>query len=53
MNPTMRVVKIQHQQHLLQASGKGYEVIGTGEPNKPAAVRSYNTSIDWDDDWSE
>ena len=49
--PTMCMVKIQHQQHLLQASNQGYEVIGTGEPNQPAGAREFN-GIDWDD-WDE
>ena len=49
------MVKIQHQRMLLSGSNEGdqgYEVIGTGEPNKPAAVREFN-GIDWDDwdDW--
>ena len=49
--PTMCMVKIQHQRMLLSGSNEGdqgYEVIGTGEPNKPAAVREFN-GIDWDD----
>ena len=50
--PAMQVVMLQHQQHLLSGSGKGYEVIGTGQPNLPAGVRQYNGSIDWDD-WDE
>ena len=51
--PAMQVVMLQHQQHLLSGSGKGYEVIGTGQPNLPAGARQYNGGIDWDDDWSE
>ena len=51
----MRVVMLQHQQHLLSGSGKGYEVIGTDQPNFPAGARQYNGGIDWDDwdDWDE
>ena len=51
MNPTMRVVLLQHQTMLLSDSDKGYEVIGTGEPNQPAGVRSNNNYNVWDDDW--
>ena len=53
--PAMRVVMLQHQQHLLSGSGKGYEVIGTDQPNLPAGARQYNGGTDWDDwdDWDE
>ena len=33
-------------------SGKGYEVIGTDQPNLPAGARQYNGGTDWDD-WDE
>jgi len=49
--PAMQVVMLQHQQHLLSGSGKGYEVIGTDQPNLPAGARQYNGGIDWDDDF--
>ena len=53
MKPAMRVVLLQHQQHLLSGSGNsGYEVIGTDPPNLPAGARQYNGSFDWDD-WDE
>ena len=45
----MRVVLLQHQQHLLSGSGKGCGVIGTDQPNLPAGARQYNGGIDWDD----
>ena len=45
----MRVVMLQHQQYLLSGSGKDYEVIGTDQPNLPAAARQYNGGIDWDE----
>ena len=48
----MLVVLLQQQQHLLSGSGKGYEVIGTDQPNLPAGARQYNGGIDWDD-WDE
>jgi len=53
--PAMQVVKIQHSQMLCTSdsgSGKGYEVIGTDQPNLPAGARQYNGGIDWDD-WDE
>ena len=49
----MRVVMLQHQQHLLSGSGKGYEVIGTDQPNLPAGARQYNGCDDDWDDWDE
>ena len=54
----MLVVLLQQQQHLLSGSGKGYEVIGTDQPNLPAGARQYNGDIDWDDwddrdDWDD
>jgi hypothetical protein len=42
----MRVVMLQHQQHLLSGSGKGYEVIGTDQPNLPAGARQYNGDME-------
>jgi hypothetical protein len=47
--PAMQVVLLQHQQTLLAGSGKGYEVIGTDQPNLPAGARQYNDGIDWDE----
>jgi len=47
--PAMQVVKIQHSQ-MLCTSGKGYEVIGTDQPNLPAGARQYNGGIDWDEE---
>ena len=51
----MRVVMLQHQQHLLSGSGKDYEVIGPDEPDAPAGARGYRDGIDWDewDDWDD
>ena len=51
--PAMRVVMLQHQQHLLSGSGsgKGYEVIGTDQSNLPAGARQYNGCDDDWDDW--
>ena len=46
--PAMLVVMLQQQQHLLSGSGKGYEVIGTGENNRPAGARSISSG--WDDE---
>ena len=48
--PAMRTVQLQHRTMLLTGSDKGYEVIGTDNPNLPAGVRSCN---DWEDDWDE
>jgi hypothetical protein len=45
--PSMHVVLLQYQHQLLAGSGKGYEVIGTGEPNLPAGARDFD---DWDED---
>ena len=50
--PSMHVVLLQYQHQLLAGSGKGYEVIGTDQPNLPAGARQYNGGIDWDD-WDE
>ena len=54
--PKMHVVKIQHSGIICTSpgggSGKGYEVIGTDQPNLPAGARQYNGGIDWDD-WDE
>ena len=52
--PAMRTVQLQHRTMLLTGSDKGYEVIGTDEPNLPAG-RSFrgNGRVNWDDDWSE
>ena len=49
--PKMHVVKIQHSGIICTSpgSGKGYEVIGTDQPNLPAGARQYNGSFDWDD----
>ena len=47
--PAMQVVMLQHQQHLLSGSDKGYEVIGTDKPNLPAGARGYRGGIDWDE----
>ena len=51
--PKMHVVKIQHSGIICTSpgSGKGYEVIGTDQPNLPAGARQYNGGIDWDDEW--
>ena len=56
--PAMRVVLLQHQQHLLAGSdvtnvnsgdtGIGYGGGGSG----PARARQFNGGIDWDD-WDE
>ena len=51
--PAMQVVMLQHQQHLLSGSGKGYEVIGTDQPNLPAGAPRYNGGWDDWDDWDE
>lgn len=45
--PTMQIVLLQHRTMLLAGSDKGYEVIGTDEPNLPAGARIF------DDDWDE
>ena len=52
--PAMQVVKIQHSGIICTSpgSGKGYEVIGTDQPNLPAGARQYNGGIGWDD-WDE
>ena len=34
----MKAVLLQHQQTLPAGGDKGYEVIGTGEPNRPAGA---------------
>ena len=45
--PTMRVVRIQHQCHILAASGPGTEdVVSTN----PSYARGFGG---WDDDWDE
>ena len=51
--PKMHVVAIQHSGIICTSpgSGKGYEVIGTDQPNLPAGARQYNGGIDWDDEW--
>ena len=46
--PTMNVVHVQMQQ-MLCTSGKGYEVIGTGEDNLPPAAPSLDVLGDWDE----
>jgi hypothetical protein len=50
MKPSVQVVQLHHRTMLLTGTNKGYDVIGQGEDNRPAAARGFNGFDDRDDE---